>query len=140
MSDLPKILFFDDREERYQELIKNVPAGWVYWARTPEEAISILEEYSEDLVLWLLDHDMDQAPDTQLDGRDLILWVLLNSQVLENDPKIVIHSLNEEASLAMYHMLKGFCPQLNVELAMYAWLAIRSENNCIKLGENLIFI
>lgn len=133
----PFILFFDDRKKRYQEFTTFVPSQWVYWARTPEQAINVLSKYAEDLKIWFLDHDMDQAPDTQLDGRDLVLWALTNSSIFNSDPKIIIHSLNPDAARAMYDMFKSYYPLLDVEQAMYAWLAVRAENDQILLGERV---
>ena len=135
----PSILFFDDRETRYNELIKNVPAGSVFWAKTPEEAIHILENYHDQLNLWLLDHDMN-VTQTGFDGTDLILWVMHNPHVLENNPKILIHTANPPAARTMHDLLKALNSEIDVTQAMYAWLALRSEDNIVYIGEDKIYI
>ena len=135
----PSILFFDDREERYNELIKNVPAGSIFWAKTPEEAVQILENYHDRLNLWLLDHDMN-VNQTAFDGTDLIFWIMQNPYVLENNPKILIHSANPVAARAMYDLLRALDFEIDVSQAMYAWLSLRNEDNIVYVGEDKIYI
>lgn len=135
----PSILFFDDRETRYNELIKNVPAGSIFWAKTPEEAVHILENYHDRINLWMLDHDMN-VNQTEFDGTDLVMWIAENSHVLENNPKILVHSANPIAARAMHDMLKAISPEADVVQAMYAWLALRSEDNIVNIGEDKIYI
>ena len=135
----PSILFFDDREDRYNELIKNVPAGAVFWAKTPEEAISVLENYHDQISLWLLDHDM-QFSDTEADGTDFVFWVMQNSFVLDNQPKILIHSANPVAARVMHDLLRTSHPEADISQAMYAWLALRHEDNIVRVGEDKIYI
>ena len=114
MSNDAVILFLDDSPERaalmYQRMTPEDQCRTI-WTKTAEEAIDVLERYSERLDLIYLDHDLEGETYVHSGREDCGMEVI---RFLEKQPverykgcRFIVHSWNISAALKMVERLKA---------------------------------